>query len=164
MFSYNYTYNYTFPSISSSNNYITNVSANVNTNQNKNTTVYNYEYSISNTILNTTIYSSIPTNINYINYHDNLYINTDNSIKERINLIPITDFKQIPKNSVDSITYEDINENDILIDFKRDNNTESFYGAYYKESSFFDILKSNKNPFTILPLDQDSIIKYRCYF
>jgi hypothetical protein len=153
MFSYNYTYNYTFPSISPS-NYINNTSAIVNT------TVYNYEYSVNNAILNTTIYS-IPTNYNYYNYE---YIKTDDSIRERINLIPITDFKQIPKNSVDSITYEDINENDILIDFKRDNNTEFFYDAYYKESSIFDILKSNKNPFTMLPLDQDSIVKYRCYF
>jgi hypothetical protein len=158
MFSYNYTYNYTIPSISPSNNYISNVSAIVIPEENKNITVYNYEYNISNTILNTTIYSSIQTNYNYE------YIKTDDIIRERINLIPITDFKQIPKNSVDSITYEDINENDILIDFKRDNNTESFYGAYYKENTLFEILKSNKNPFTMLPLDQDSIVKYRCYF
>ena len=69
--------------------------------------------------------------------------------------------KIIPSNAEDAITFENINEGDILIDFKRDNNkTEYDCGAYYKESTLNFILQSKKNQFTMEGLDYSSIVKY----
>ena len=136
-----------------------------------NTTTFNYNY--NNYVSNTTTISPTlyPTNFNditlntyiYHNYSNYYFENTINSyinIGYIINSIPFTANKNIPRNSIDIITYENINDDDILIDFKRDNKTEYEYGAYYKESNLSDILKSNKNQFTLQTLDISSIVKY----
>ena len=69
--------------------------------------------------------------------------------------------KTIPPNSEDAITFEEIMDGDILINFNRDSNkTEYDYGAYYKESTLKFILKTRKNQFTMKPIDIDSIVKY----
>jgi hypothetical protein len=69
--------------------------------------------------------------------------------------------RNIPINSTDIITYEDINEGDILIDFNRDSNkTEYDYNVFYKESSLNEILKTKKNQFTMKNIDISSIVKY----
>jgi hypothetical protein len=150
-YSYNYNYIYTPP------------------NQG-NITVFNNYPTIDSTLLNTTLYTNInsyptSTTSTIYSYDYNNYLPksqlSDDSIRNIINLIPIKMNKIIPTGSTDIITYEDINDNDIIIDFKRDSKTESEHGAYYKESSFIDIFKGNKNPFTMLPLDANSIVKYR---
>jgi hypothetical protein len=69
--------------------------------------------------------------------------------------------RNIPINSTDIITYEEINEGDILIDFNRDSNkTEYDYNVFYKESTLIEILKSKKNQFTMKDIDISSIVKY----
>ena len=68
--------------------------------------------------------------------------------------------KKIPKGSYDIITYEEINDKDILIDFKRDHKTEYEYNTFYKESSLDNIIKSGKNQFTMLSIDYNSVVKY----
>jgi len=69
--------------------------------------------------------------------------------------------KNIPVNSMDIITYEEINDGDILIDFNRDlNKTEYDYNAFYKESTLIEILKNKKNQFTMKDIDISSIVKY----
>jgi hypothetical protein len=69
--------------------------------------------------------------------------------------------KIIPKNAEDTITFENIQDGDILIDFKRDNNKSEYEcGAFYKESTLKFILESNKNQFTMEKLDKSSIVKY----
>ena len=159
-YSYNYNYIYTSP------------------NQG-NITVFNNYPTINSTLLNSTLYTNIntyptfttfPTSTTSItstiySYDYNNYLPksqlSDDSIRDIINLIPIKMNKIIPVGSTDIITYEDINDNDIIIDFKRDSMTEFEHGVYYKESSFIDIFKGNKNPFTMLPLDANSIVKYR---
>ena len=69
--------------------------------------------------------------------------------------------RNIPINSTDIITYEEINEGDILIDFNRDlNKTEYDYNVFYKESTLIEILKNKKNQFTMKDIDISSIVKY----
>jgi hypothetical protein len=69
--------------------------------------------------------------------------------------------RNIPKNSTDIITFEEINNEDILIDFNRDSNkTEYDYNVFYKESTLIEILKSKKNQFTMKDIDISSIVKY----
>lgn len=68
--------------------------------------------------------------------------------------------KIIPRGSCDTITHEEIKNDDILIDFKRDHRTEYEYDTFYKESSLDTILKMGKNQFTLLPLNVESIVKY----
>lgn len=86
-------------------------------------------------------------------------------IETIINTIPDIGIKIVPKNSIDVITFEDINEGDILINFNRYNNkTEYDCGAYYKESSLKNILLSKKNPFTMKELDISSFTKYKATF
>ena len=120
------------------------------------------------TTLNYTTYSILPENyeindinnlslINYTPYILSLLI--DNNQNENIE-IPNIGFKTIPKNSSDIITFEDIVDGDILIDFLRDTKTEYEYGIYYKESTLDAILKSKKNQFTMKPIDIKSIVKY----
>lgn len=71
--------------------------------------------------------------------------------------------REIPKSSIDAITFEDINEGDVLIDFLRTSNkTEYDFNAYYKESHLDFFLKNRKNLFTGLPIDKQSIVKYTC--
>lgn len=86
-------------------------------------------------------------------------------IETIINTIPNIGTKIVPKNSTDLITFEDINEGDILINFNRyKNKTEYDCGAYYKESSLKNILLSKKNPFTMKELDLSSFTKYQAKF
>ena len=75
--------------------------------------------------------------------------------------IPHVGYKTIPKNSTDIITFEDINDGDILINFNRETNkTEYDCDAYYKESTLNEILKTKKNQFTLKSIDISSIVKY----
>jgi hypothetical protein len=86
-------------------------------------------------------------------------------IETIINTIPNVGTKIIPKDSVDVITFEDINEGDILINFNRyENKTEFDCGAYYKESTLRNILVGKKNPFTLKELDLSSFTKYEAKF
>jgi len=69
--------------------------------------------------------------------------------------------KTIPKGVYDAITYEDINDGDILVDFLRiDNKTENDFDTYYKESTLTSVLKMNKNPYTMKSIDKNTIVKY----
>ena len=115
----------------------------------------------------TTIYSNLNSSTyNHTTINNAIYtnhwsvVNREEVIIENIN-IPHVGVKSIPRNSSDVITFDDINDGDILIDFKRDS-TKSEYdcGAYYKESTLRFILQSRKNQFTLLPIDIDSIVKY----
>jgi len=121
-------------------------------NQLVNNSSYIYNLTLSNTVDN--------QNINYIGLSS--YTGpTSVSYVNEINNIPHIGSKPIPINSYDIITYEDIQDGDILINFNRDDNkTEYDYGAYYKESSLRFILDSKKNPFTMKNLDMNSLVKY----
>jgi hypothetical protein len=79
---------------------------------------------------------------------------------KKITNIPYIGNKKIPKGSYDIITYERINDKDILIDFKRDHKTEYEYNTFYKESNLDNIIKSGKNQFTMLSIDYSSVVKY----
>jgi hypothetical protein len=69
--------------------------------------------------------------------------------------------RNVSINSTDIITYEEINDGDILIDFNRDSNkTEYDYNVFYKESTLIEILKTKKNQFTMKDIDISSIVKY----
>ena len=107
-----------------------------------------------------TFWSSISSDITNVKYkYGPEYIET------MINTIPNIGIKIVPKNSTDLITFEDINEGDILINFNRyENKTEYDCGAYYKESSLKNILLSKKNPFTMKELDLSSFTKYQAKF
>jgi hypothetical protein len=86
-------------------------------------------------------------------------------IETIMNNIPNIGTKIIPRDSKDVITFEDINEGDILINFNRyENKTEYDCGAYYKESSLKSILESKKNQFTMKELDLNSFTKYEAKF
>ena len=91
-------------------------------------------------------------------YYNKLLLNNE---KNRLLTIPNVGSKNIPSNSADIITFEDIIDGDILIDFLRDTKTEYEYGAYYKETTFNNIMKSGKNQFTLTPIDQKTVIKYK---
>ena len=105
------------------------------------------------------------TGINYsyhYNYTPSGYTGTCSDYIPSINsYIPHIGFKTIPKNSSDVITFEDIQNGDILIDFKRDSiKSEYDCNTFYKESTLKFILETNKNQFTMEPIDKDSIVKY----
>ena len=69
--------------------------------------------------------------------------------------------KIIPNDAEDAITFENIVNGDILVNFNRDSNkTEYDFGVFYKESTLKFILKTNKNQFTMKPIDVKSIRKY----
>jgi len=127
---------------------------------NDNITLYNYSYTFPS--LNTTYYP------NEYTLQTTGYTGTNCKYtcsccipKYMNNNYPHVGIKIIPKNAEDAITFENINDGDILIDFKRDNNkTEYDYGTYYKESTLKFILQSNKNQFTMEQLDKSSIVKY----
>ena len=130
---------------------------------------HNYNFTTTTTVTNSNYdvtsfyndygygYSYIPSNINYT--HSNP-INLN--LELVINSIPMVADRIIPRESVDIITYEDINSGDILINFRRDTKTENEYGAYYKESTLETIIKSKRNQFTMELLDITSFVKYRC--
>ena len=77
------------------------------------------------------------------------------------NLESIIESRIIPKDSTDVITYEDIKDGDILVDFLRDDKTEYDHNTFYKESTLKYILESNKNQFTMKPIDSTTIVKYK---
>jgi hypothetical protein len=69
--------------------------------------------------------------------------------------------KIVPNDAEDAITFENIVNGDILVNFNRDSNkTEYDFGVFYKESTLKFILKTNKNQFTMKPIDVKSIRKY----
>ena len=139
-------------------------------------TNYNTTYGVSN--LGYTGYVLSMNNYNLINGYtgdNNLFYNTYtsssiyNDIYTRgpicydtiIKNIQHIGSKLIPKNSYDIITYEEIGEGDILINFNRDSNkTEYDYNTFYKFSTLIEILKSKKNQFTMKEIDISSIVKY----
>jgi hypothetical protein len=122
----------------------TNVPTNVST-----TNILKYSY---DNIITTNILS-----YSYDNINDIINIPTVNILS----YIQTVGDKIIPKNSEDAITFEQINDSDILIDFKRTNTkTEYDFGAFYKQSTLEYILKSNKNQFTLESIDINSIVKY----
>lgn len=124
-----------------------------------NTSFYNqlvnnssYIYNLNSNYIGLLGYTG-PTSVTY----ENSIISTDYIIQN----MPHIGFKPIPINSYDIITYEDIQDGDILINFNRDDNkTEYDYGAFYKESSLQFILENKKNPFTMNKLDINSLVKY----
>jgi hypothetical protein len=126
-------------------------------------------HTVTHTFTNTIYHNNINNlgNFNYNDYYNDYgvsYIHVvpsdDEIIENKIKLIPLSPARSVPKNSIDIITFDQINNNDILFDFKRDGKTEYDYGSYYKKESFINILKSNKNQFTLLELDCGSIVKY----
>ena len=132
-------------------------------------------YPTNYTYTNITVTPTISTTLNYnysifSDFNDLSYLSllsyTPYIIYNKFNLllddieIPNIGYKTIPKNSSDIITFEDIVDGDILIDFLRDTKTEYEYGIYYKESTLNTILQSNKNQFTMKPIDIKSIVKY----
>jgi len=112
-------------------------------------------------ILNYSYYNIVPehSDISLFNYTQYVFFLNDNSYDYLE--IPNIGSKTIPKNSSDIITFEDIVDGDILIDFLRDTKTEYEYGVYYKESTLDAILKSRKNQFTMEQINIKSIVKYR---
>jgi hypothetical protein len=161
--SYNYTYNYTytFPSLNTTyypSGYIQTPSGNTGTNyipppQGSTGTNQN--------IMNDPI-STVFTPIIYTGYTGTNCRHTCSCcIPRYMNENPHIGTKIIPKNAEDAITFENIQDGDILIDFKRnDNKSEYDCGAFYKESTLKFILQSNKNQFTMEQLDKSSIVKY----
>lgn len=178
------------PSISESPTYTT-VSFIPNLESGGNITSYNYGYSYAYPSLNTTYYPSGNTGANYIPLPQGSTGSNQNIINGPIGTIftpmiytgytgtncrhtcsccipryisnnpPHIGTKIIPKNAEDVITFENIQDGDILIDFKRDNNKSEYEcGAFYKESTLKFILQSNKNQFTMEQLDKSSIVKY----
>ena len=78
-----------------------------------------------------------------------------------INLESIIESRSVPKDSIDVITYEDIKDGDILVDFLRDDKTEYEHNTFYKESTLKYIMESKKNQFTMKPIDITTIVKYK---
>jgi hypothetical protein len=103
-------------------------------------------------------YDSFDYTYTYNYTYNYTYSYTYNPIKAEN--IPHVGSRIVPKGSSDIITYEDINDGDILIDFLRDNKTEYEYNTYYKESTLEYILQNKKNQFTMKAIDIASIIKY----
>jgi hypothetical protein len=98
--------------------------------------------------------------INNIN-HNQYYIELDRLINVSDTRFKLEEPRVVPLKSIDAITFEDIKNGDILIDFIRnDNKTEYYYHTYYKESTMEHILNTMKNPFTNATLDIDSVVKY----
>lgn len=82
-----------------------------------------------------------------------------------INTIPHVGTKIIPNDSVDALTFDEIMEGDLLINFNRfSDKTEYDYGTFYKESTLRNILIAKKNPFTMKELDLSSFTKYQAKF
>ena len=66
----------------------------------------------------------------------------------------------VPPGTIDIITYEELKDGDIIVDFLRTNTEyESKFNTYYLESTFNTL---TKNQFTNKPIDKSSIIKYIC--
>jgi hypothetical protein len=107
-----------------------------------------------------TIYHNYINNDNYQDYYNDYGVSFVYVEPKKLINIPFIGHKNIPANSFDTITMEEIKNNDILIDFKRDGKTEYEYNAFYKESTLDSILASGKNQFTLKPLNYGSIVKY----
>jgi hypothetical protein len=66
----------------------------------------------------------------------------------------------VPSGTIDIITYKELKDGDIIVDFLRtDTEYESKFNTYYLESTF-DTL--TKNQFTNKPINKSSIIMYIC--
>jgi hypothetical protein len=66
--------------------------------------------------------------------------------------------KIIPIGSYDPITFYEFQNNDIIVDFLRnDTNYESNYNLYYSENTFNQL---DKNPITFKKIDKNLSIKY----
>lgn len=117
-----------------------------------------------NTIQDISYYYLSKYNINeFINEidHNKYYIELHRLINLFDTRFPLEDPRVVPLKSSDAITFEDIKNGDILVDFIRnDNKTEYYYHTYYKESTMEHILKTMKNPFTNASLDMDSVVRY----
>jgi hypothetical protein len=117
-----------------------------------------------NTIQEISYYYLSKYNINeFINNidHDKYYIELHRLINLSDTKFTLEEPRIVPLKSSDAITFEDIKNGDILVDFIRnDNKTEYYYHTYYKESTMEHILKTMKNPFTNANLIMDSIVKY----
>jgi hypothetical protein len=99
---------------------------------------------------------------NYIHLANDPLYRINNKYFDLINnTIPNLESRIVPKDSTDVITYEDIKDGDILVDFLRDDKTEYDHNTFYKESTLKYILESNKNQFTMKPIDSATIVKYK---
>lgn len=103
-----------------------------------------------------------PGNINDYTYLlNNPTYTSDIIVNDIINYVKP---REIPKDSFDAITFEDIKDGEILLDFPRNSNkTEYDFDTYYKESHLDFILRNKKNLFTGLPIDTNTIVKYFCF-
>jgi hypothetical protein len=125
---------------------------------------YPYDEVIVNTIQEISFYYLSISNINeFINNIDHTQYCIE--LHRLINLFdtrfPLEEPRVLPLKATDAITFEDIKNGDILVDFIRnDNKTEYYYHTYYKESTMKHILKTMKNPFTNASLNMDSVVKY----
>jgi hypothetical protein len=115
-----------------------------------------YNMYLSSCLLNNYIYLTNNPSYSINNKYFNLINNTI-----PINLESIIESRIVPKDSTDVITYEDIKDGDILVDFLRDDKTEYDHNTFYKESTLKYILESNKNQFTMKPIDSTTIVKYK---
>ena len=117
-----------------------------------------YNIYLSSCVLNN--YMHLTNNPSYsIN---NKYFNLINNTIP-INLESIIESRSVPKDSMDIITYEEINDGDILVDFLRDDKTEYEHNTFYKESTLKYIMESKKNQFTMKPIDIATIVKYKAH-
>lgn len=122
------------------------------------------EYTSSSGIVTTNVgnYNIVITDsFDYTYNYTYTYSYTYNPIKYTSENIPHVGSRIVPKGSYDIITYEDINDGDILIDFFRDNKTEYEHNTFYKESTLEHILQNKKNQFTMKPIDIATIVKYK---
>jgi hypothetical protein len=128
-----------------------------------------YPYGVSvaepmNTIQEISYYYISKDKINeFINNidHNQYFIELNRLIDLSDTRFPLEEPRVVPLKSIDAITFEDIKNGDILVDFIRnDNKTEYYYHTYYKESTIQHILQTMKNPFTNASLIMDSVVKY----
>ena len=117
-----------------------------------------YNMYLSSCLLNN--YMHLTNNPSYsIN---NKYFNLINNTIP-INIESIIESRIVPKDSMDVITYEEIKDGNILVDFLRDDKTEYDHNTYYKESTLKYIMESKKNQFTMKPIDIATIVKYKAH-
>lgn len=105
-------------------------------------------------------YHNYNNNDDFYNFYNDYGVSYVHIEPKKLENIPYIGKKLISRGSYDTITHEEIKNNDILIDFKRDHKTEYEYDTFYKESSLETLLTIGKNQFTLLPLDVGSIVKF----
>lgn len=113
----------------------------------------------SNLTQNIIEYYLSPGNINDYTYLLNKPTYTSDIIVNNI-----IEPREIPKDSFDAITFENIKDGEILLDFPRNSNkTEYDFDTYYKESHLDFIVRNKKNLFTGLPINTSTIVRYSCF-